>query len=163
MPTPPIHATHAPLRVKASNYPVEFAARLAGREKRPLGEAFGLANFGVNLTHLLPGAASALRHAHSLQDEFIYILAGTPTLHTDAGATVLTPGMCAGFRAGTGDAHCLVNQTLEDVWYLEVGDRSAGDEVLYPDEDLKAVQVDGSWRFAHRDGKPYPNQGGASS
>lgn len=158
-----IHAAQTAPRARPSSYPVEFVSRLAGRDKRPLGDVFGLLNFGVNLTRLLPGAVSSLRHGHSLQDEFIYILEGTPTLRTDTGATVLEPGMCAGFKAGTGDAHCLVNETPRDVLYLEVGDRSAGDEAHYPDDDLKAVQVDGEWQFAHRDGQPYPQRRGSGS
>jgi uncharacterized cupin superfamily protein len=80
---------------------------MAGREKRPLGDLFGLVNFGVNLTKLAPNAASSLRHAHTKQDEFIYILQGNPTLHTDEGFTVLSPGMCSGFKAGTGNGHRL--------------------------------------------------------
>ena len=114
-------------RAKASNYPEPFASRVAGRIKRPLGDLFGLMNFGVNLTRLAPGAVSALRHAHTKQDEFVYILEGRPTLVTDAGRTALSPGMCAGFKAGTGDAHHLVNETAEDVVYLEIGDRTPGD------------------------------------
>lgn len=148
-------AADAPPRAKASNYPEPFAARVANRVKRPLGELFGLANFGVNLATLPPGAVSALRHAHARQDEFVYVLAGRPTLVTDAGETDLGPGMCAGFRAGTGDAHQLVNRTAEDVVYLEVGDRTPGDSVVYPDDDLRADFVDGCWRFAHKDGTPY--------
>jgi uncharacterized cupin superfamily protein len=128
---------------------------MAGREKRPLGDFFGLANFGVNLTRLAPGAASALRHAHSRQDELVYVLQGRPTLHTDAGRTRLEPGMCAGFKSGTGDGHRLINETAEDVVYLEIGDRTPGDEGSYPDDDLKAMLVDGQWRFVHKDGTPY--------
>jgi uncharacterized cupin superfamily protein len=129
---------------------------MAGREKRPLGDLFGLTHFGVNLTRLAPGAASALRHAHTRQDEFVYILEGEPTLVTDAGETVLRPGMCAGFKAGSGDAHCLVNRSERDVVYLEIGDRSDGDAVTYPDDDLAAVLgPDGKWRFVHKDGTPY--------
>src|SRR3954463_12113237 len=94
-----IVAAEAPPRRKPSNYPEPFASRMAGREKRPLGDVFGLANFGVNLTRLAPGGISALRHAHSKQDEFIYVLAGRPTLVTDAGETPLAPGMCAGFKS----------------------------------------------------------------
>jgi uncharacterized cupin superfamily protein len=80
-----IVAAEAPLRAKPSNYPEPFASRMAGRHKRPLGDLFGLANFGVNLTQLLPGAVSALRHGHTKQDEFVYILQGYPTLRTDEG------------------------------------------------------------------------------
>ncbi len=148
-------AADAPLRAKQTNYPEPFASRMAGREKRPLGDLFGLANFGVNLTRLTPGAVSALRHAHSKQDEFLYILQGHPTLHTDDGRTRLAPGMCAGFKAGTGNGHHLINETDEDVLYLEIGDRTAGDEGSYPDDDLKAQMVDGKWRFVHKDGSPY--------
>ena len=126
-----------------------------GREKRPLGDLFGLTNFGVNLTKLAPGAVSSLRHAHTAQDEFVYVLQGHPTLHTDEGRTRLSPGMCAGFKAGTGNGHRLVNETSETVVYLEVGDRSLGDEVVYPDDDLKAVLLDGQWTFQHKDGTPY--------
>ena len=148
-------AAQAPQRTKPSNYPEPFASRMAGRHKHPLGELFGLTNFGVNLTRLAPGAVSALRHAHSRQDEFVYILQGHPTLHTDDGMTPLAPGDCAGFAAGTGNAHCLINQTEQEVVYLEVGDRTAGDVGSYPDDDLQAVRVDDQWRFAHKDGTPY--------
>jgi uncharacterized cupin superfamily protein len=150
-----IDVNDAPVRTKPSNYPEPFASRMAGREKRPLGDLFGLANFGVNLTRLAPGAVSSLRHAHSRQDEFIYVIAGHPTLLTDEGRTRLSPGMCAGFRAGSGNAHCLVNETGEDAVYLEVGDRTPGDEGSYPDDDLKALRVDGRWQFMHKDGRPY--------
>jgi uncharacterized cupin superfamily protein len=128
---------------------------MEGRTKRVLGNLFGLSNFGVNLTTLAPGGSSALRHAHSKQDEFIYILAGHPTLHTDAGRQRLAPGMCAGFKAGTGDAHRLLNETDAEVLYLEVGDRTAGDEAHYPDDDLVAREVGGGWQFFHKDGQPY--------
>lgn len=148
-------ATQATPRTKSSIYPEPFASRMVGREKRPLGDVFGLANFGINLTKLMPGAMSALRHAHSRQDEFIYILHGHPVLITDVGETQLAPGMCAGFKAGSGNAHKLLNQSSEEVTYLEVGDRSAGDSVVYPDDDLQAVLVDGEWWFSHKDGSPY--------
>jgi uncharacterized cupin superfamily protein len=124
--------------------------------KRPLGDRFGLTIFGVNLTTLPPGAMSALRHAHTSQDEFIYVLEGTPTLITDAGETMLKPGMCAGFKAGTGDAHHLVNRSESDVVYLEVGDRTLGDGAHYPDDDIVAVKTsDGTRKFTRKDGTPY--------
>jgi uncharacterized cupin superfamily protein len=150
-----LRADEAPERTRPSNYPEPFASRMAGRQKRPLGDLFGLTNFGVNLTRLAPRAMSALRHAHSKQDEFIYILQGNPTLHTDEGRTQLTQGMCAGFKAGTGNGHHLVNETSEEVVYLEVGDRTPGDEGFYPDDDLAGASVAGKWRFTRKDGSPY--------
>jgi uncharacterized cupin superfamily protein len=151
-----ILAAEAAPRSRASNYPEPFASRMKGREKRPLGEVFGLRNFGVNLTRLAPGVVSALRHAHMKQDEFVYILEGHPTLVTDSGERLLEPGMCAGFRAGSGDAHHLVNRGPTDVVYLEVGDRTPGDAVTYPDDDLQAVVgSDGKWRFTRKDGTGY--------
>lgn len=156
-PTHPVAivAAEAPPRVRPSIYPEPFASRMAGRVKHPLGDLFGLTNFGVNLTRLAPGAVSALRHAHTRQDEFILVLEGNPTLVTDAGETRLAPGMCAGFKAGTGDAHQLRNDGEDEAVYLEVGDRTPGDSASYPDEDLQAVMGEGGWRFLHKDGRPY--------
>jgi len=150
-----IKSSEAPARRKPSSYPEPFASQMEGRVKRPLGDLFGLANFGVNLTHLAPNKVSALRHAHMAQDEFIYILQGHPTLHTDEGRTQLSPGMCAGFKAGSGNAHHVINETEDEVVYLEIGDRTSGDEVSYPDDDLKALLVDGKWKFVHANGMPY--------
>ena len=129
---------------------------MAGREKRPLGDLFGLSNFGVNLTRLAPGAVSALRHVHSKQDEFIYVLAGHPILVMDAGEMSLSPGMCAGFKAGTGNGHHLINRTNVEVVYLEIGDRTPGDSGTYPDDDIQAVLgPNGKWQFSHKDGTRY--------
>lgn len=150
-----IKATDAPARTKRSNYPEPFASQMNGRIKHPLGDLFGLTNFGINLTRLVPGGVSSLRHAHTKQDEFIYILQGRPTLHTNEGRTVLAPGMCAGFKAGSGNAHRLMNETSEEVVYLEAGDRTAGDEAYYPDDDIQAQLVDGRWKFTRKDGTPY--------
>lgn len=142
-------------RALKSTYPAPFAARVDGRVKRVLGDLFGLTNFGVNLTTLAPGSMSALRHAHAKQDEFVYVLEGTATLYTDEGATQLSPGMCAGFRCATGNAHHLVNETEQDVVYLEIGDRTPGESASYPDDDLRVVEVDGQKRWGHKDGTPY--------
>ena len=151
-----IPAHEAPPRKKASNFPEPFASRMLGRTVRPLGDFFGLRNFGVNLATLAPGAVSAPRHAHSRQDEFVYVLAGEATLVNDAGQTQLRSGMCIGFPAGTGDAHHLVNQTEADCTYLVVGDRSEGDALDFPDDDLAALaNLDGTRRFTHKDGAPY--------
>jgi uncharacterized cupin superfamily protein len=151
---PAIRAAEAPPRAGASSYPAHLVARVAGRQKRPLGDIFGLTIFGVNLTRLAPGAWSALHHRHTRSDEFVYVLAGTPTLITDMGETELSPGMCAGFPAG-GTAHHLENRSTADVVILEVGDRLPGDQGTYPNDDLRAVMgADGKWQYTKKDGSP---------
>jgi len=154
--SPAIEASAVPSSRAGRGYPEPFAARVAGRERRALGDAFGLTNFGVNLTRLPPGCMSALRHTHSREDEFIYILEGEPILVTDSGETPLRPGMCAGFKAGSGDAHHLINRGERHVVYLEIGDRNPGDTVIYPDDDLgRALSPNGERIFVHADGRPY--------
>ena len=152
---PAVRALDVAPRAKPSTYPEPFFSRMAGREKRQLGDLFGLGNFGVNLTRLAPGGESALLHRHTRQDEFVYILEGSPTLVTEDGETLLAPGMCAGFPAG-GSAHQLVNRTAADVLYLEVGDRTPGDAASYPRDDIQAnLGPDGQWLFTHKDGSAY--------
>ncbi len=137
-------------------YPEPYASLVKGRRKRKLGEYFGLTHFGVNLTHLSPGAVSALAHSHSKQEEFILIMTGSPTLVLGEEEFVLQPGDCYGFQAGTGIAHQLINRSEEEVTYLEIGDRTEGDEVEYPNDDLKATQLlNGEWALTHKDGRPY--------
>ncbi|MBK1989982.1 cupin domain-containing protein [Sphaerospermopsis aphanizomenoides BCCUSP55] len=137
-------------------YPDVFKSRIVGRVKQAVGNAAGLKNFGVNLVTLKPGSCSALRHWHQKQDEFIYIIQGEATLITNAGEQILTAGMMAGFPAGEADGHQLVNKSPEIVIYLEVGDRTPGDEVCYPDDDLIVKSSDdGGWILTHKDGTLY--------
>lgn len=138
-----------------SNYPQQFKSAVSGRVKKRLGDAVGLKNFGVNLVRLAPGSCSALRHWHTCQDEFIYVLEGEVNLVVNSGEQVLKPGMVAGFPAGEADGHHLVNRTNADVVYLEIGDRTLGDEVTYPDDDLMAKFIGNKWMFGHKNGEIY--------
>lgn len=149
--------TQIPCRTHSS-YPSPFQTQVAGRSKQRLGDAAGLKNFGVNLVRLAPGSCSALRHWHNRQDEFIYVLEGELILETNAGSEYLRPGMAAGFPAGEADGHHVCNRSEQDAVYLEMGDRTPDDQVDYPDDDLVAQWVEGSWQFTHKDGTPYEDQ-----
>ncbi len=138
-----------------TNYLPQFAHVVQGREKRVLGDVFGLTQFGVNLTTLAPGSASALRHWHAREDEFVFVVSGEITLVDDLGEHVLTPGMCAGFKAGVANGHCLVNRSAGSASYIEIGTRSPDESAAYPDVDLKAVKVAGKWAYTKKDGTPY--------
>ncbi len=141
--------------VAKTDYPEPFRALVAGRERRRLGDALGLRNFGVNLTRLKPGSASSQRHWHTKQDEFVYVLEGEVVLVTDAGEQVLTAGMAAGFPAGRRDGHHLVNRGARDALFLEIGDRTPGDEGDYPDIDMVFRIRDGKAVYLHKDGTAY--------
>jgi uncharacterized cupin superfamily protein len=134
-------------------YPPVYRDLVAGRHFRRLGEAAGLTNFGVNLVRLEPGAGSSQRHWHTKEDEFVWILEGTPTLITDEGETLLRPGMAAGFPKGAANGHQLVNRTTTDVLFLVVGDRAPDDDVFYPDPDIDMEITGGVVR--HKDGTPW--------
>ena len=135
-----------------SAYPEVFRERVRARRKRPLGNALGLTHYGVNLVTLPPGTWSALRHWHTKQDEFVFVVEGELVLVTDAGEQRLRTGMVAGFPAGNADGHHLVNRSAAPAIYLEVGDRVPGDEVHYPDADLF---VDANLTMRHKSGEPY--------
>jgi uncharacterized cupin superfamily protein len=139
-----------------STYPEQFTAVVAGRSRKRLGVAAGLDQFGVNLTTLTPGAASALRHWHHKEDELVYVLQGELTLIEDAGETLLKPGDAAGFKANVPNGHHLVNKSNRDAVYLEIGTRSKIERADYPDVDLVVVRDETGGRYTHKDGKPYP-------
>ncbi len=145
-----------PMTVKpriGTGYPRHLQADCAKREKRVLGDPTGITRYGVNLVRLPPGTASALRHWHTKEEEFVYILEGEVELVTDAGAQILKAGMAAGFPAGKADGHHLVNRSGRDALYLEVGDRHADDVCEYPDHDMRLIPFEGDQVFVHRDGK----------
>ena len=137
----------------ATSYPDKFKAINSRRWNRRLGDHVGLKNFGVNLTRIEPGAQSSARHAHTKQDEFIWVMSGEVVLETNEGSQTLGPGMCAGFPAGSGNAHRFVNKTDRDAVILVVGDRTPFDEVSYPDIDNRAkAGADGRYLHTKKDG-----------
>ena len=140
---------------ESTNYPDAFKHVVKGREKTALGNAADLSQFGVNLTRLKPGAASALRHWHENEDEFVYILAGELVLIEDGGETVMRPGDCAGFKANVANGHHLVNRTERDALYLEIGTRAPAECAHYPDVDLKFERDETGARILHKNGEPY--------
>jgi uncharacterized cupin superfamily protein len=139
-----------------TSYPEPFRSDNQQRWNRRLGDYAGLKNFGVTLTRIIPGGQSSHRHAHTRQDEFTYVLDGEVVLETNSGQQTLRAGMCAGFPGGTGDAHRFVNQSDRDCALLVIGDRTADDEISYPDIDMHGrLAPGGAYRFRHKDGRPY--------
>jgi uncharacterized cupin superfamily protein len=138
-----------------TGYPPPYDRVVVGRERKRLGNAAGLDQFGVNLTTLKPGASSALRHWHAHEDEFVYVLEGELVLIEDEGETRLVAGDACGFKANSGNGHHLVNRTARDAVYLEVGTRCKIERVEYPEADLMVVRDDKGLRYTHKDGSRY--------
>jgi uncharacterized cupin superfamily protein len=151
---PKVDIAKLPMR-SGSGYPTPFQAEHKERHKKPLGDAVGLTQFGVNLTRIAPGAASSLRHYHEQEDEFIFMLEGELVLIENDGEVVLKAGDCAGFKAASGNAHRLVNRSGRDAVYIEVGTRAAHERVHYPDVDLHLQRDDKGARWLHKSGEPY--------
>ena len=145
----------ADIAIEASTgYPEPFREAVRGRSRKRLGNAAGLDQFEVDPTTLKPGAASALRHWHAGEDEFIYVLSGEIVLLEDGGEVTLRRGDAAGFKAGVANGHCLVNRSGDDATYLEIGTRAKRERVDYPDIDLRMERDEGGARFLHKSGEP---------
>lgn len=140
-------------QIRRSGYPEPYRSRMGDRAKQRLGDACGLTKMGVNLVTLAPGAQSALRHWHTLEDEFVYMISGEVVLITNDGEQTLRAGMCAGYPAGNRDGHHMINRSDAAAQYLEIGSRIEGDNAFYPDDDLMWVETEGGTIAAHKDGK----------
>ena len=151
---PKIDIDQVPLDT-ATRYPEPFCRAVIGRERKRLGNAVGLDQFGVNLSRLKPGAASSQRHWHAHEDEFIYMLEGELVLCENDGETVLRPGDAAGWKAGVANGHCLINRTDRDAVFLEIGTRAPAETADYPDIDMRFEREGAKGRYLHRSGDPY--------
>jgi uncharacterized cupin superfamily protein len=138
--------------VSRTSYPEPYRSRVMPREKRPLGECLGLTKIGVNRTTLPPGRESSMRHWHTHEEEFIFVLEGEVVLRTDGGEQVLKAGSCAGFPAGAADGHQLINRSDKPAVYLEVSNRDAEDTVYYSDTDVDMIATPTG--MTRRDGTP---------
>ncbi|TWT09936.1 cupin domain-containing protein [Reyranella sp. CPCC 100927] len=148
-----VKAADLPERI-GTDYPAPHDVPCRQRSRRRLADAFGLGQFGVNLLELPPGSWSSQRHWHEREDEFVYVLEGEVELVTDTGATTLTVGTVAGFRAGEPNGHHLVNRSGQVARVLEVGTRTNTDVAHYPDIGMQVRDDDTGGTYFTSDGRP---------
>lgn len=97
------------------------------------GHHFRLSRLGIHHQRLIPGARTSFPHAEKTEDEFIYVITGTPDVWLDGHLHRLRPGDGVGFKAGDGLAHTFINNSETDVELLVVGDRDRADNrIVYP-------------------------------
>ena len=140
-----------------TTYPSPYDEPCRARERKRLGDAAGLTQFGVNHLCLAPGAWSSQRHWHSGSDEFVYVLSGEVVLVTDDGEEILRAGDSAGFKAADANGHHLQNRSDAEVVLLEVGTRVADDAGHYPGIDMVAPPGGKPAAYTRLDGTPYTN------
>ena len=138
-----------------SGYPEPYRSRVLPREKRALGDPLGLKTIGINQAILMPGKESSMRHWHTHEEEFIYVLSGEVVLITDAGEQLLKAGTCAGFPLGTTDGHQLVNRSSQPAVYLEISNRNPQDKAFYSEADLIYQGAGAKPMFTRKDGSYY--------
>ncbi len=151
---PVIDQTKCPVKT-GSIYPEPYASMMQGRSSLRLGDAGGLTQFGANLVMLEPGALSSLRHWHLNEDEFVWVVEGECTLVQDAGETVMSPGDCAAFPAGSSDGHHFINRSDRPARFLVVGSKAKHEVATYSDVDLMVEMEGGKARFTHKDGTEF--------
>jgi uncharacterized cupin superfamily protein len=154
---PKIDIAGLPIEARV-NYPDPFAAPIAGREKKRLGNAVGIDQFGVNLMTLKPGSWSSQRHWQHTEDEMVFVVSGEVVLCEDSGETVLKAGEAAGWKSGVPNGHCLINRTGKDVVVLEIGTRHVKETVTYSDIDMMMMRDENGPRYQKKSGEPYPKR-----
>lgn len=99
----------------------------------PLGRHFGLTRLGIHHERLPPGRRTSYPHAESAEEEFVYVIEGTPDVWLDGHLHRLEPGDAVGFPAGTGICHTFINNSAAEVHLLVVGERSKPENrIVYP-------------------------------
>lgn len=151
---PKLDLASLPVRT-GSIYPSPYAEMVAGRSSVRLGDAGGLTQFGVNLVTLQPGAMSSLRHWHMAEDEFVMVTEGECVMVQDEGETLMGPGDCAAFPAGSTNGHHFLNRSDRVARFLVIGSKAPREVATYSDVDLKVEMEGGKARFTYKDGSDW--------
>ena len=140
---------------RSTGYPAPFNKAVEGRERKRIGRAAGLTQFGVNICTLKPGAASSQRHWHENEDELVYVLEGEVVLREDGGETKLKAGDAAAWKAGVANGHCLINRTDRDARIIEIGTRAVAERAHYSEIDMLVVRDEKGARYTRKDGTAF--------
>ena len=107
------------------------------------GRHFGLERLGIHHERLLPGRRTSYPHAESAEEEFVYVIVGTPDVWLDGELHRLRAGDAVGFRAGTGICHSFLNNSAGEVRLLVVGEaHKPENRVFYPRNPEQATRKD---------------------
>ncbi|ATN33378.1 cupin [Rhizobium sp. ACO-34A] len=148
---PVIRQQDAPLEQENGKGP---NGELGPYSARLLSDAGGLTQFGAFIETLPPGSRSSRKHWHEREDEFVFVLSGTVTLHEGDVIAEMKAGDSATFKAGVAAGHCLENRSDGPVSYLVVGTRSPDEVVHYSDENLKLTKIGFVKHWTDREGNP---------
>jgi uncharacterized cupin superfamily protein len=94
----------------------------------PLGAPSGLKRIGASLIRIPPGKESFIPHAHTLSEEFVFVLEGAGEVVLDGVAHPIGPGDFVGFPTD-GVVHSVRSLGPGDLIYLTAGEQNGGLEV----------------------------------
>jgi len=126
-----------------SHYPGNTELQSIGA---PLAQKLGLERIGIHHERLLPGRRTSYPHAESAEEEFIFVLEGTPDVWIDGHLHRLGPGDSVAFPAGTGICHSFLNNTATEVRLLVIGERSKPENLIrYPLNETYEATTPYAW------------------
>lgn len=116
----------------------------------PLSDRVGMQRAQLGLGRIPPGRESFVPHAHSAQEEFVFILEGTAEMEIDGERVAVGPGDYVGFPVD-GAVHQLYNTGTSDLIYLMGGERTPTDMARFPTIGKIGVWADGTMRYIDED------------
>ncbi|WP_428945234.1 cupin domain-containing protein [Pantoea sp. FN060301] len=112
----------------------------------PLGRSLGLTRLGIHHIRLLPGRRMSYPHAESAEEEFVYVLEGTPDAWINGEIHPLKPGDAVGFPAGTGLCHTFINNSSEEARFMVVGEANKAENLIhYPLNPVHEATREDRW------------------
>lgn len=127
----------------------------------PLGYRLGLTRLGIHHERLLPGRRMSYPHAESAEEEFVYVLEGTPDAWINGELFRLKPGDAVAFPAGTGICHTFINNSDQEARFIVVGEANKDENrIYYPKNAVYEATREDRWldvpeqQFGEHNGLP---------
>lgn len=105
----------------------------------PIRPAIGAERLGGNLVLLRTGESLCPYHYEFAEEEWLFVLEGTPTVRTPAGNEVMEPGDVVCFPRGPDGAHKISNFATQPARVIMISERADTAATVYADSDKIGV------------------------
>ena len=111
----------------------EGTARAGAAKGAFVGQRIGGELLGATMSEVGPGDRLSPYHTHYLNEEWVIVLRGEPTLRTPEGERVLKEGDVVCFPRGKDGAHQIINRTDSPIRVLMLSSMIRGEVIEYLD------------------------------